>query len=412
MSMIQLPALAVAARPPRVEDLAILFGFDSAVRGLLMSVTPLVLIDAWVEGTLVSLLFLGAGILSLMAGLCVPWLTRHLARSRLMTAAGILYLAGMGLFMTGERWLVAAALVPYAVATVTFWVVVSAYVLDWIPREDLGRMESKRLLYGAAAWTFGPLLGVLLWSWWRPAPFLLAGLFALLLMATFWGMRMGDGKPVGAASGEGPALAFVGRFLARPRLVAGWLFATIRSCGWWIYIVYLPYFCIRAAEEGRLDPRVAETLGGAAVSASSALLFATPILLRLTERLGVRGAVRGAFAWCALFFALAWGLSSWPWATVGALVLASAGLVMLDVCGSLPFLMAVKPSERTEMAAVYSSFRDVSGILSPLVGGAILLVAPVTVVFAATGAAMAAAAGVAGRLHPRLGRTGARRDAR
>ena len=31
----------------------------------------------------------------------------------------------------------------------------------------------------------------------------------------------------------------------------------------------------------------------------------------------------------------------------------------------MPFLMAVKPSERTEMSAVYSSFRDVSGILTP-----------------------------------------------
>jgi MFS transporter, ACDE family, multidrug resistance protein len=30
--------------------------------------------------------------------------------------------------------------------------------------------------------------------------------------------------------------------------------------------------------------------------------------------------------------------------------------------------MAVKPSERTEMAAVYSSFRDVSGILTPGAG--------------------------------------------
>jgi hypothetical protein len=84
-------------------------------------------------------------------------------------------------------------------------------------------------------------------------------------------------------------------------------------------------------------------------------------------------------------------------------VAASAGLVMLDVCGSLPFLMAVKPSERTEMAAIYSSFRDMSGIVTPLIGGAILLVAPVAVTFLATGAGMAAAWAVAGTVHPRLG---------
>jgi hypothetical protein len=89
---------------------------------------------------------------------------------------------------------------------------------------------------------------------------------------------------------------------------------------------------------------------------------------------------------------------------VVCLALSALGLIMLDVCGSLPFLMAVKPSERTEMAAVYSSFRDVSGILSPAVGGAILLVAPVSAVFVACGAGLAAAWAVAATVHPRLGR--------
>ena len=234
---------------------------------------------------------------------------------------------------------------------------------------------------------------MLLLDWWRPAPFLLAGGFSLLAMAAFLRLGMGHGKPVGAA--RGGALAYLGRFLQRPRLVAGWIFATVRSCGWWVYIVYLPLFCIQNG--------LGEKLAGGAVSLSNLALFATPLLLRVVQRLSVRTAVRGTFGYCAVLFALAWALSGMPWATVICLGLAALGLVMLDVCGSLPFLMAVKPSERTEMAAVYSSFRDVSGILSPLVGGAILLVAPVAVTFAACGAAMAAACAVAGRVHPRLG---------
>lgn len=47
---------------------------------------------------------------------------------------------------------------------------------------------------------------------------------------------------------------------------------------------------------------------------------------------------------------------------------------MLDVCGGLPFLMAVKPPERIEMSAVYSSYRDVSGILSPAFAALVLTV--------------------------------------
>lgn len=65
--------------------------------------------------------------------------------------------------------------------------------------------------------------------------------------------------------------------------------------------------------------------------------------------------------------------------------------------------MAVKPSERTEMSAIYSSYRDVSGILTPGVAALVLLVAPVAGVFAAGGIALFGAWAVSARLHPRLG---------
>jgi MFS transporter, ACDE family, multidrug resistance protein len=65
--------------------------------------------------------------------------------------------------------------------------------------------------------------------------------------------------------------------------------------------------------------------------------------------------------------------------------------------------MSVKPSERTEMAAVYSSFRDVSGILTPGVAWLVLVVAPLPGVFAAVGAALVGAGLTALSLHPRLG---------
>ena len=76
---------------------------------------------------------------------------------------------------------------------------------------------------------------------------------------------------------------------------------------------------------------------------------------------------------------------------------------MLDVVGGLPFLMSVKPSERTEMSAVYSSFRDVSSILTPGAAWLVLWVAPLPGIFVAAGVGLLASWAVAGRLHPRLG---------
>lgn len=363
------------------------------MRGTLLSVWPLLMIGALGEGAAVSAAYLCVGLLSLGAGLLVPGLARRVPRAGLIGGAAGLYLLGSSLAVAGPAWMAPLALLSNAAGTATFWVVFSATMLDHVAREDLGRVESTRMLYSAGAWGLGPVTGVLLLHWWAPAPFLLAAAFALGMLLAFRRLDL----PEGRGGAGGPPLAYLRRFARRPRLVAGWTFAVVRASGWWTYIVVLPLFCVKAG--------LPAVVPGAALSLSNALLLLTPLMLRLVGRLGVRRAVRGAFAWCAALFALAGLLGQEaPWAVVLCLLLASAGLLVLDVCGSLPFLMAVKPSERTEMAAVYASFRDVSGIASPTVAGLVMLLAPVAGVFLACGAGLGAAWALAGRLHPRLGR--------
>jgi hypothetical protein len=104
-----------------------------------------------------------------------------------------------------------------------------------------------------------------------------------------------------------------------------------------------------------------------------------------------------------MFFLLAGILHGVPPVAVACLMAGSLFLILLDVCGGLPFLLAVKPSERTEMSAIYSSFRDVSGILTP--GGAwlVLLVWPVSGLFVAGSLPFFFAWLMGRRLHPRLG---------
>jgi hypothetical protein len=55
------------------------------------------------------------------------------------------------------------------------------------------------------------------------------------------------------------------------------------------------------------------------------------------------------------------------------------------------------------MSAIYASFRDVSGIVTPGVAWLVLLAAPLSGVFALAGAGLLGCAHLAGRLHPRLG---------
>ncbi len=381
---------------PRVEDFARLAALEAGARGILLSVMPLALYRAYGDAAMISGIYLAVGLISLFVGLMLPWLNRFVARRWLFSGVGLFYVAGAALALTGAPALLALALCLNALATVLGMVCFNAYVLDHISRSDLGRNESTRLVYSAASWMIGPALGVTLFDLWRPAPFLLSAALAIAVVATFWRMRLGNGRQITRA--KAPAvnpLAFLGRFRAQPRLVAGWLFAMIRSCGWWVYIVYLPIFCIEAGYGDRL--------AGIMLSLSNAMLFTTPLMLRLVQRTSVRFAVRGSFAVAAALFVAATLLSSAPWAALAALMAGSVCLVMLDVCAGLPFLMAVKPSERTEMAAVYASYRDVSGIVTPAVAGLLLTVAPVAAIFVACGAGMGVASAIAGRLHPRLG---------
>lgn len=382
---------------PGVKGFATLQGFEAITRGILVSVFPLEMYRALQDAQTVSVVYFIIGITSLTAGLMVPWLNRLVPRRWMYSTGASLYVIGSGIAIFGGTEMIMYALLCNTLATVITFVCFNAYVLDFIARSELGRAESMRMFYSALGWTIGPVLGVTLMALWRPAPFVVAGLSSLCMLSVFWAMRLGNGKLITRARAPAPnPLAFLGRFFAQPRLIAGWLFAVIRSCGWWVYVVYLPIF---AVESG-----LGEATGGIVLSFTNGTLFLTPLMLRFVQASSIRTAVRFGFFAAGALFIMA-GIGQWlPWGAVAALMVASFCLILLDVCGGLPFLMAVKPSERTEMSAVYSSFRDVSGILTPGVAWLVLLVAPLPGVFMACGAGLWLAWGIAGRLHPRLGR--------
>jgi ACDE family multidrug resistance protein len=393
-----LPLFLRHSPTPRVENFALLAGIEAMVRGVLISAMPLVVYEGLGSAEATSSAYFWAGIVALVWGLLVPWFTRHVPRRWMYTSGCLLYLVGMGLAVMGTPVTVPLALMCLASATATTFVCFNAYVLDYIDRTDLGRSQSTQMVYAAGPWAIGPMTGVWLHDWWAPAPFLVAGTVAMLLLGVFWVLRLGNGKQIQRA--KGPALnplAYLGRFFRQPRLIAGWMFAVMRSCGWWVYVVYLPIFCIEAG--------LGDKVGGVALSISNALLFISPMMLRYARRTSVRRAVRIAFGLGGVCFVVSALFAPLPWVAVAAMMGASVFLVLLDVVGGLPFLMAVKPSERTEMSAVYSSFRDVSGILTPAAAWVVLVPfgAPLAAFFAVTGAGMLGGYAVASRLHPRLG---------
>lgn len=384
------------APTPSVRGFAALAGAEAIARGILVSVFPIEIYNALRDTILVSQTYFLIGILSLVTGLMVPFIGRYVPRRFIYMTGALMFISGAVIGSMGGPAQIVIALSLITCATVITFVCFNAYVLDFIARTELGRCETSRMFYSALGWTVGPVLGVLLLDVSRALPFVISGAAATLMLSIFLWMRLGNGRLI-TKSKRPPAnpLAFLPRFFRQPRLVAGWLFAVIRSCGWWVYVVYMPIFAI---ENG-----LGEQLGGITLSLSNALLLITPFMLRWMQRRSIRHAVRLGFLMSGLLFMLAGLVSDFAWVSVICLLAGSFFLILLDVSAGLPFLLAVKPSERTEMSAIYASFRDVSGIVTP--GGAwlVLLVAPLPGVFIAGGISLIGAWVLSRRLHPRLG---------
>jgi MFS family permease len=384
-----------------VAEFATIAGFEALVRGSTLAAFPLLMYRAWGDAQRVSELYFAVGLISLLTALAVPLLAQRLQRRWVYVMGLLLYVLSAVSGVAGGKW-VSVALLCNTMAAATSFVCFNAYVLDHVDKSEFARLESLRMFYGSLGWVVGPALGVYLLRYWHGAPFLMAGLGALAILLYIRKIRLGNGRVMTRqAAGASHPWIYLQRFIQQPRLIGGWLFAVIRSCGWWIYFVYLGIF---AVEHG-----LGDSVGGIATSVANIGLITAPLLFRWVQRRSVRSAIRAGFLLGALCFLAATLLSSMPWATVGALVLGSYCLVLLDVCAGLPFLMSVKPSERTEMSAVYSSFRDMSGIVSPGLAWLVLQYTNVSGVFAAGGCALLLAWAIAGQLHPQLGVPGARR---
>lgn len=384
------------APAPSIRGFAMLSGIESVARGILISVFPLIMYRVFLDAAIVSKIYFLIGFGSLISGLMVPWFTRFIPRRWMFTIGALLFVSSTVFAIKGGQTFTALALLFNTVGTVTIFVCFNAYVLDYVAKVELGRCETLRMFYSALAWCGGPVCGVWLLSWWEPAPFIVSAVAMITFLTIFWILRLGNGKLITKAKGPAPnPFFFLRQFFSQPRLVAGWIFAVLRSCGWWVYVVYLPIY---AVENG-----LNEQTGGIALSLTNGMLFSTPLMLRWMQRHSVRHAVRIGFFASGAAYIMATLTAVFPWPTVALLFLGSVFLILLDICGGLPFLLAVKPSERTEMSAIYSGYRDVSGILSPGVAWLVLLIAPLSGVFAVAGAGLIAAGVVAGKLHPRLG---------
>jgi MFS family permease len=242
------------------------------------------------------------------------------------------------------------------------------------------------MLYAGVSWSIGPALGVWIYEHTGSgAVYALSATAAMVMLAYFWWLRLGDNQVIQAARSHPPnPLRSVIRYLGQPRLRIAYGITLSRSCFWVALFVYGPIYVVEAG--------LPAWVAGILLSGASGLLFLSPLVRYLADRFGTRQIIISGLLLTGIS-TIAIGLlgSARP---LGLLfwITGSIGGVALDVLGNIPFMRSVKPRERTAMTTVFSTWREGSELVTPAIASVVLLIAPFWVFYLVLGLLHIAAA--------------------
>jgi MFS family permease len=216
-----------------------------------------------------------------------------------------------------------------------------------------------------------------------------------VVVMVFWYLRLNDHPVIRAARSKPQSpLVNVGRFFSQPRLRLAWIIAFGRSCFWTTFFVYGSLLMI----EGNLGKEAS----GLLISLSQLGLIMAYLAGKISERIGVRKVIAGAYAVAAVAVICA------GYAGTGMPVMAAVFLFIgaiansaLDGVGGIPYLRSVRAYERPQMTGVYRSYVDLSDLLPSLTYSFVLLVWPLGAVFCVLGVWLAIVGLIAWRYLPR-----------
>ena len=235
---------------------ATLFFVESIARASVATVFPLHAYDLFGSKESVSLAYTSVALGALVISFAIPTMIRMFSR-RWSYTVGCVSIAACGLFLatdTGTGQIAAMFARTFGAATLN--ITLNLYIMDYIRKSDLVHSEPLRYAVSTLAWMLTPLAGVWLYQHYGVwAVGLVPPVFAGLLLALFWYLRLTEKGPIRPARSMPPSpFASVGRFVSQPRLRLAWMIAFARSAFWVSFFVYVPILML----EGNLGHAVAK----------------------------------------------------------------------------------------------------------------------------------------------------------
>jgi len=224
---------------------ASLFCLTAFAQTILLAVIPLEALRLMRDVQLVSILYVGVGLVGFIGRLGVPSLTRIVRRPWVFTLGAATGIVSLPLLASNSTEGFAIGLALNVLAFTSIEVILTLYVLDQIARHELGKFEGKRLFFAAAPWTLGPWLGVYLHrdvrSW---MPFALAGATVIALLVSYWIFGLSKNAEIHSPRAALRPTAYLYRFFSQPRLRLAWILAAGRSVWWNTLFIYAPILAV------------------------------------------------------------------------------------------------------------------------------------------------------------------------
>ena len=365
---------------PHALELALMQGFMILALAIPVTVFPLRALELLGDTQQVSVFFLSVAVTGLAGALGLPFILKRLGRVRL-TAGGLLcVLASAVLFPSGSVSAFFVATVLYTWGFFAIDIVFNIVTMERIERRSFVRFEAVRMSMLGIAFALGPWTGVKLASgiglW---SPFAVTAVLALATCA--WSLhRRFVTRGRGSMHVHDNPLRFIPRFARQPRLRLAYVLSLVRSAWWTTFFIYAPIYCV----DRGFDPEDA----GLVASLGSLFVIAAPLWGRLGAPLGMRGHLIAGYLATGVVAVVMAVLSGLPDVGVGLVLLACLCASWLDAVGNAPFVRAVHPHERAEMMSLYTTYREIGKIVPQGIFTVVLLVLPVSAVFACAGIGM------------------------
>ena len=334
------------------------FFLQNLSRGFLLTVIPIQALALMGDAQRTSTLLFAVSIGGILAALSLPIVIKKIGNYRAFLLASTTMFLSAVLLSSENVVVFSTGLFFHAFSIAAAEVTLTLYVLARIPRTELTSFEPLRMLFMVLALSIGPFLGVYFEDRiFHELPFIISGLIIFLAIAYFHLLGLHRVVLPPSKSSSINPLQYLRQYLRQPRLNLAYGLALARS-GWWtMFIIYVPIYAVQSG--------LGELTGAAIVSIGTAWTLSVPFWGWMGRRYGVRRVQQTGFLVTSALTISVYANTAEPITASVLLVICALGASVLDGLGNALFYRAVRARERSQMTAVFVTYRDSGQLATP-----------------------------------------------